>query len=238
MLQLAGNLNLHISLIILCQNYFNQCKFKFDLLVRVLDSKRGIQRLQPGVNLAEHRVWLVLTWQLQKKILHKWPWADWIPYLGSLCPKPPPSIPSPVVQMSDKITGRIINHTASKHITRSLLLIILKSLRCDAVPACARCTSRAGGADLCQKEEENVVVGEDGVWCDAQQEVLQANPPSLDKVWVKVVCRQLVPHKLCLQESQLNINEHASFLLTFKTFFQTLFEILQNVLFANRSFYS
>lgn len=68
--------------------------------------------------------------------------------------------------------------------------------------------SGACGADLCQKEEENLVVGEDGVRCDAQQEVLQADSPSLDKVWVEVVCRQLVPHKLCLQETQLQMHEH------------------------------
>lgn len=90
--------------------------------------------------------------------------------------------------------------------------------------------SGARGADLSQKEEENLVVGEDGVRRDAQQEVLQANSPPLDKVWVEVVCRQLVPHKLCLQESQLHMHEHMTFLLTLQ-FNQSIHS------FANSYFY-
>lgn len=53
-------------------------------------------------------------------------------------------------------------------------------------------------ANLCQKEEEDLVIGKDRMWCNTQQEVFQADSPSLNKVWVEVVCRQLVPHKLCL----------------------------------------
>lgn len=57
-------------------------------------------------------------------------------------------------------------------------------------------------ADLRQEEEEDFVIGKDGMRCDAQQEVLQANSPSLYEVRVEVVRRQLVPHELCLQDSQ------------------------------------
>lgn len=45
---------------------------------------------------------------------------------------------------------------------------------------------------------EDLVVGEDRVQCDTEQEVLQSNPAALHKVWVHVVSRQLVPHKLSL----------------------------------------
>lgn len=78
-----------------------------------------------------------------------------------------------------------------------MLLVTLKSLRWSNA---AVWTVHLGAcsAYLRQKEEENLVVGEDGVRRDAQQKVLQADSPSLYKVWVEVVCRQLVPHKLCL----------------------------------------
>lgn len=45
---------------------------------------------------------------------------------------------------------------------------------------------------------EDLVVGQDRVQCDTEQEVLQSNPAALHKVWVHVVSRQLVPHKLSL----------------------------------------
>lgn len=43
-------------------------------------------------------------------------------------------------------------------------------------------------ADLCQKQEEDFVIGKDRMRCNTQQEVFQADSPSLNKVGVKVVC--------------------------------------------------
>lgn len=57
--------------------------------------------------------------------------------------------------------------------------------------------------NLCEKEEENFVIGKDRMWCNTQQEVFQTNSPSFNKIWVKVVCWKLVPHKLSLEETQL-----------------------------------
>lgn len=111
------------------------------------------------------------------------------------------------VQRSDKIRECIIKpHCIEAH-HRVTLLITLEPLRWSDVTVWT-VQSGACGSDLCQKEEENLVVGEDGVRGDAQQEVLKADSPSLYKVWVQVVCRQLVPHKLRLQEPQLHMHEH------------------------------
>lgn len=104
--------------------------------------------------------------------------------------------------MIDRIRERV--HLNTSHRSRAATW---------TVRSCAR------GTDLGQEEEEDLVVGEDGVRGDAQQEVLQAHPPPLDKVWVEVVGGQLVPHKLCLQEPQIHMHEHMLFLLTFRILF-------------------
>lgn len=51
---------------------------------------------------------------------------------------------------------------------------------------------------LSEEVVEDLVIGQDWMRSHTQQKVLQAYSAALNKVGVHVVCRQLVPHKLCL----------------------------------------
>lgn len=58
---------------------------------------------------------------------------------------------------------------------------------------------------LSQEVVEDLVIREDWMRSHTKQKVLQAHSPALHKVWVHVVCGQLMPHKLCLHEQDKSV---------------------------------